>query len=72
MRRIIIENKSENITDADACGLVAVVIKQGRISNDGKQYCYGTVIDYGLDGIKAMVATTANKGSDKFYVTDYR
>ena len=41
MNKLIIDNRTE-LTDFEAVTLVGKVIKQGRISNDGKQYCYGT------------------------------
>ena len=43
MNKLIIDNRTE-LTDLEAVTLVSRVIAQGRISNDGKQYCYGTGI----------------------------
>lgn len=65
--KLIIDNRTE-LSDLEALDLVRIVIKQGRISNDEKQYCYGTTISvnerfYG-------VWTDLNKKSDRFVITD--
>ena len=39
MNKLIIDNRTE-LTDLEAITLVGKVINQGRISNNGKQYCY--------------------------------
>jgi hypothetical protein len=39
--RIII-NIEDGISDLEAVGRVQQVIEQGKISNDGQSYCYGT------------------------------
>jgi hypothetical protein len=39
MGRIIINNKSD-LPDVDVVYLVARIINNGRVSNNGKQYCY--------------------------------
>ena len=62
MSRIIIENRS-NVSDSEALDYVGIVIQQGRISNDNKQYCYVTKF---CDGI--TVSTDLNKASDRFVV----
>jgi hypothetical protein len=41
-RRINIEIWDQNITLAEAVRLVAAVIEQGRISDDGNCFCYAT------------------------------
>ena len=38
----IILNIESVIGDSKALGLVDIVISQGKISDDGKQYCYAT------------------------------
>ena len=63
MSRIIIENRS-SLDDATALAQVALVIRQGRISNEGKQYCYVTR----LGGL--MIYSALNKASDRFIVSD--
>ena len=66
MNNLIIDNRTE-LTDLEAIGLVGEVIKLGRISNDGKQYCYGRGIT--IDGKRYMVWTDLNKKSDRFVIT---
>ena len=41
MSKIIIDNQSD-LSDRDALVAIKDVIDRGRISNDGKQYCYLT------------------------------
>ncbi|GAF86630.1 unnamed protein product, partial [marine sediment metagenome] len=43
MTKLIIENRTE-LSDIDILDLVKAVIKEGRISNNGKQYCCGTIV----------------------------
>ena len=42
MSKIIIENRS-GVDDIGAIELVQKVMSAGRMSNEGKQYCYYTV-----------------------------
>ena len=63
IEKIIIENRSD-APFGRCMGHVRSVIAGGRISDNGKQYCYLT--DFG-DGLK--VAASLNKKSDKFVVT---
>lgn len=65
MGRIIINNKSD-LTDFKATELVLSVIKSGRISNDGKQYCY--LSTYEASDAEYHVVTDLRKGSDSFTV----
>ncbi len=65
MGRIIIDNRS-GISDSYAIGLVQKVIDQGRISNNGKQYCYGSRFGY----MGVCIFTDLNKRSDRFIVVD--
>jgi len=67
MNKLIIDNRTE-LTDLEAVTLVRRVIKQGRISNDGKQYCYGTGIK--IEDKEYMIWTDLNKKSDGFVITN--
>lgn len=58
MNKLIIDNRTD-ISDLTALQLVRMVVEQGRISNDNKQYCYGTGIT--IDDTKYMVWTDLNK-----------
>lgn len=63
MSKLIVEY-SEGIRDVDeAMHYVLKVIDQGRISDDGKCYCYATTFENGV-----VVYAKRNKASDKFYV----
>jgi hypothetical protein len=70
MGKIIIENRSKTLADEDALRLVMRVIDSGRISNNGKQYCYLTTFTYGVTKKKYAVSTDLNKKSDRFVVYD--
>ena len=65
MGKLIIENRSF-LNDLSAMHCVLDVIKAGRISNDGKQYCYATSFTNDI-----MVWTYLNKKSDRFVVVNY-
>lgn len=69
MNKLIIDNRTE-LTDLEAVTLVSRVIEQGRISNDGKQYCYGTGIT--IKDKEYMIWTDLNKKSDRFVITNRR
>ena len=66
MNKLIIDNRTE-LTDLEAVTLVSKVIAQGRISNDGRQYCYATIAKVG--DIEYSVYTDLNKQSDRFVIT---
>ena len=66
MNRLIIDNRTE-LTDFESITLIGRVINQGRISNGGKQYCYGTGIT--IKGKEYMIWTDLNKKSDRFVIT---
>ena len=66
MNKLIIDNRTE-LADLDAITLVGRVINQGRISNEGKQYCYGTRIT--IEGKEYMIWTDLYKKSDRFVIT---
>lgn len=70
MSRLIIENRTDILTDYECMGYIKKVINMGRISNDGKQYCYLTV--YHTPKGKIAVSTTLNKSSDKFVISNYQ
>jgi hypothetical protein len=69
MNKIIIDNQSD-LDDEMAVILVKRVISNGRISNEGKQYCYLTGFTIATpEGDKEYnVATDLNKKSDKFII----
>ena len=62
MDKIIIENRTDKHMN-EVLGYVAAVIQGGRISNDGKQYCYATRFKENI-----MVYTDLNKKSDRFII----
>ena len=64
MKKIIIENRSK-VSDNVALAAVQWVMALGRISNDGKQYCY-----YASTRNNLGVSSFLNKKSDRFVVTD--
>ena len=64
---IIIKNRS-HLDDRAALDLVSEVIKGGRISGNGKSYCYATVFQ--TPPKKVSVCAHRNKASDTFIVTD--
>ena len=61
-QRIIIRT-DESIDMIEAAQWVSKVIAEGRVSDDGKAYCYHTIF-----GFKVNVSATRNKNSDTFYV----
>ena len=68
MSKIIIDNSSD-LDDNVAVQMVLQVIELGRVSDDGKQYCYVTT--FNVDDDVYAVGTHLNKKSDKFYVYKY-
>jgi len=72
MSKLIIENRSK-ATDQQALDCVKKVIDMGRISNDGKQYCYASTLEIvDITGKnRVLVYTDLNKKSDRFVVIDY-
>lgn len=65
MNKLIINNQRD-LDDLDALRLIELVVSEGRISNNGKQYCYHTIAKVG--GIEYAVYTDLNKMSDKFTI----
>ena len=68
MNKLIINNQSD-LDDLDALRLIGLVVSEGRISNNGKQYCYATIAKVG--GVEYAVYTDLNKMSDKFTIVRY-
>ena len=46
MTKVIIDNRSDLPMDS-VLRMCADVVEEGRVSNDGKQYCYATVFRRG-------------------------
>lgn len=68
--KLIIENRSD-LSMEDCLDLAKAVVKQGRISNDDKQYTYLTVfmISDADDNMEEYhVASDLNKNSDKLTI----
>ena len=65
MNKFIIDNRTE-LTDLEAITLVGRVIKAGRISNNGKQYCRVCTIT--IKGKDFIIWTDLNKKSDRFVI----
>ena len=69
MSKFIVDNRSTWLDDSEALRCVADVVDKGRVSNNGKQYCYGTLLK-GSSGEEAMIWTDVNKSSDRFVIVD--
>jgi len=67
MAKIIIENRSD-LNDYNSLAIVMHIVGNGRESNNGKQYCYLTVL--GWYGKVYQVATDLNKKSDRFVINN--
>lgn len=67
MSKIIIDNRSK-LSDSDALHYVIDVIREGRISCNGDQYCYLT--SWNTVKGKIWVSTDLNKKSDRFVIVD--
>jgi len=63
MSKIIIKNQTE-MDDISVLTLVQRVIKNGRISNNGKQYCYLTSFE--IENKEYHIVTDLRKCSDVF------
>lgn len=61
MNRLIINNRT-TLSDLESLQLIIKVVKLGRISNNEKQYCYGTSIG------KYMIVTEHVEGRDSFFI----
>ena len=70
MNKIIIDNRT-TLTDAQALEYVGRVIRMGRVSNDGKQYCYACSFP-ALNGLPAVdVFSGLNAKSDRFILLPF-
>ena len=56
----------DDISPAIAIECVKHVVSDGRVSNNGKSYCYGTI--FSTNEGKVMVATRPYRKSDCFLV----
>jgi hypothetical protein len=65
MGRIIVNNRTD-LPDDDALLMVYQVMMKGRISKDGKQYCYLSA--FGGDKNEYHVVSDLRKKSDSFIV----
>lgn len=65
MGKLIIKNNTD-ILDTEVLSIIQNIISQGRISNDGKQYCYCTSIK--TKGGVYSVVTDLRKCSDVFTI----
>ena len=65
MDKLIIENRA-GIPWLDVLRYGAGVVRQGRISNDGKQYCYASTFKTPAGTI--VVASYLNEHSDRLVV----
>ena len=66
--RIIVNNRS-GLSDLDALALVYKVVEMGRISDEGRSYCYAT--GFKIDGKQYFVYAERRRSGtgDTFYVT---
>lgn len=70
MGKIIVHNRSTRVSDMDALLAVADVIKMGRISGDGRFYCYVTRLRTQKDQKGIMISAKRNRKSDNFTIYD--
>lgn len=64
MSKLIIE-VAEGISDEAAISLVAMVVKEGKLSNEGTSYCFGNRFSDG----SYVSSYVTNTGIHKFIVT---
>lgn len=62
--KLIIDNRSR-LEDSECLTLIQRVMEEGRVSNNGKQYCYVTRFHGGV-----TVYSDLNKKSDRFIIVD--
>lgn len=67
MSKIIVHNRS-SASDKEVLQTVSMIIGEGRVSNDGKQYCY--LVSLMINGIDTHFVSDVNKSSDRFTVYD--
>jgi hypothetical protein len=63
-RRLIVNIEDEDITDQFAMSMVKSVVTMGKISNDGKSYCYATTFGHGEYAVEAI----SRANGETFYV----
>jgi len=69
VNKIIIDNRSD-LSDLDALMVVINIVRDGRISNDEKQYCYLSVMQF--YNKHYVVSTDLNEKSDRFVIMEDR
>jgi hypothetical protein len=69
VNKLIIDNRTD-LSDFNALIAVINVVRDGRISNDGKQYCYLTSMP--INEKQYVVSTDLNKKSDRFVIMEDR
>ena len=65
MEKLILKNDS-TLDWPTFLALASKVIEKGRISNEGKQYCY--LISFEIEGEEFHVVSDLNKESDKLTI----
>ena len=71
MSKIIIDNRSELVSDRSALRKVLEVLDMGKISDSGKQHCYVTSFPWDAKGeTRIIVAAVLNKKSERFVIYD--
>ena len=65
-RRILITINDENMSDFDALMAVTAIVQGGRISDEGKAYCYCSTWENG----DVVYSEKLDSGTDKFFVTN--
>ena len=69
MSKFIIENRT-NISDIEVMEIISLIVEQGRVSSNNKQYSYITVVK-STAGAEYRVWTDLNKKSDRFVIENY-
>lgn len=67
MGKVIINNRS-SASDAEIANTVSLVMKEGRVSNNGKQYCY--LVSVPINGKETHIVSDLNSKSDRFTAYD--
>lgn len=63
MGKIIVENRTDSPM-AEVLNRVALIVNGGRVSDDGKQYCYVTTFQGGM-----VIVASRNAKSDRLVAT---
>lgn len=69
MGKLIIRNQTM-LNDITALTLVSRIVKNGRISNNGKQYCYLTCFE--IEKRQYHIITNLRKCSDVFIIYEVK